>query len=936
MGDGAQSRPRIQVGVLGPLRTAIDGRTVDVPSGRLGVLLAVLAMSAHRPVSVERMTDALWGDDLPQDARRSLQTYIARLRAILGVAAIAHESGGYVLLADEDDIDALRFMRLVEDAGEADERAALVDALRLWRGQAFDGLASDWLDEREGARLNERYLEALERRIDLDLTGGRPSEVVAELRELVAAHPLRESLWVGYLSALSGAGRYAEALTAYENIRTRIADELGVAPGPALQSLYQDLLAGTSPSGRDSSSVRGPDTTVPRQLPADLPRFAGRTWALAALDNLIDGADQRRAIVAAVYGAGGVGKTSLVVHWAHQVAERFPDGQLYVDLRGFGPREPAAPAAALDALLRGLGVAGDRLPAEESERTSLLRSTLAECRVLLVLDNARDAEQVRPLLPGAGGSMAVVTSRSQLRGLVAREGAHRIGMDVLDPDESVELLASALDAGGVAYDKESLAELARLCGQLPLALVIAAERATRDPGAGLDELLGDLHAERDRLDTLDIGEDESVSLRSVFAWSYRALGDQSAQTFRLLGLLPGTDFGIPAVAALIDEPAPRTRRLLDWLVAANLVQQRKPGRYDLHDLMRAYAMDLAERHDPQDARDDALDRYLEWCVRSAVNARAALASRPFRPVRRAPVANPTPVTFDGDEQALAWFDTERVGLIAAIRTADGYRRYAMTHELAALLWLYLMTRAAYDDLHEIMPLAADAARRCGDLFAEADIANLMGTVYGQRADYTAARECLTRALELYEQVGDDAGRANVLTNLGIVNRILGDHEQAVGYFELALAEDERQGEPVPLALSLTSLATIYVDMGRPDDAVEFATRALTLCSTHTPGSTDEAAAIETLGLVRAAQGRTDEAIELFTRALVPIRAHGDQVFEAVVLAQLGRAHRDRGQLGQATDAWRLALDLIDGLTDGAQASLTRAELVELLASVAPS
>jgi Bacterial transcriptional activator domain/NB-ARC domain len=502
-------------------------------------------------------------------------------------------------------------------------------------GNPLEGVQSAWLADYERPRLVERYLSGLERRIDLDIAAGRAADLVAEVRDVAGQHPLRESMWARLIVVLDRCGRQAEALECYETIRTRIAGEPGVDPGPELQRIYANLLRGTPPEPVDDEASSRPATErlVPRQLPADIESFTGRDDVLAALDALVgpdDGAGdlaERPVVIMVLHGVGGIGKTTLAVHWAHRVTHRFPDGRLYLNLRGLGPGDPMGPPEALEVLLRGLGVPGDQMPADIDARSALLRTVLADRRVLLILDNARDAEQVRALLPGGGGAMVIVTSRSQLRGLAAREGAGRVAVDTLGLADAAALLAAGLEGQRVAYDEESLAELARLYGCLPLALAVAVERAGRHPDSELGDLIVELWDEHERLDAVDTGDDPLTSVRAVFSWSYQALDEETAALFRMLGRYLGTDFSLPAVAALGGLTSGRARRRLDALTDVNLLRRTRHGRYTMHDLLRTYA---AELHDEIGSSDDTVRRLISWYVHSAADASSSSISAASR------------------------------------------------------------------------------------------------------------------------------------------------------------------------------------------------------------------------------------------------------------------------------------------------------------------
>lgn len=622
----------VGVSLLGPLVVSVRAAPTTVTADRLRSVLAVLALSAGEPVSVGQLATAVWGDEQPADPRRALQVCVARLRAVLGPKAIRTATNGYVLNADPDDVDALRFARLLDAAGrsgdQVDERALLVEALALWRDTPLQDVKSAWLSDVASTRLAERYLAGIERLVDIDIAGGRSVDVLVRLAELTAQYPLRERFWGQLMHALWSVGRQAEALEAYQRLYQLLADELGVEPAPAIQKIHLRIL--TAPAGDETSTaisgVRHPmghpavGPSVPEQLPAAISYFVGRAGQLAHLDAMLP-ADVEAAptavVVSAITGAAGTGKTALALYWGHRVADRFPDGQLFVNLRGFDPSSaPLRPADAIRGFLHALGVAPHLVPADLEAQVGQYRTRLAGKRMLVILDNARSADQVRPLLPGVGGCMVVVTSRDQLAGLVARDGAQLLNVDVLTRDEAVRLLTVRLGAQRVAAEPKTVRDIAERCGMNPLALNVVAARAMTRPGFELAALAAELHDAQSRLDTFS-GADPLTDVREVFAMSYRTLTPEVARVFRLLGLHPGPDASVAAVASLTGMAVAQARASLAKLAGIHLVVEHAPGRYSFHDLLRAYAVELAALHDSGAERRAAICRMLDHYLHSA-------------------------------------------------------------------------------------------------------------------------------------------------------------------------------------------------------------------------------------------------------------------------------------------------------------------------------
>jgi DNA-binding SARP family transcriptional activator/tetratricopeptide (TPR) repeat protein len=918
-GDVAEPGGKLTIGLLGPFEVALDGRPVELTTGRLRTLLAVLALSAGRPVSVDRLATALWGDDPPDNARRSVQTYLARLRSAIGAEKITTGPTGYRLRVDPDRVDALRFTRLLDQADQATERDRLAEALALWRGNPLTGIRSDWLERVEAPRLTERYLAAVERRIDLDLADGHHHELVVPLEELVVPHPLRESLWVRLLLALDRSGRHAEALERYETIRVRLAEELGTDPGPELRQVHADLLA-----GRPAESAPPAQSVTPRQLPADIDGFTGRAAALKALDDLIsegDGQTSQAVVISAIAGTAGVGKTTLAVRWAHQVGDRFPDGQLYVNLRGFHPSGPAVePAEAIRGFLDALGVPAQRVPADLDAQAGLYRSLLAGKRMLILLDNARDAEQARPLLPGSRTCLALVTSRNQLTSLVAADAAQPLVLDLLSIEESRELLARRLGPDRITAEPAATDEIISNCARLPLALAIAAARAATRPGFPLATLAAELRdAGYGGLAALTAG-DPSTDVRTVFSWSYRALSAGAARLFRLLGLHPGPDVSRPAAASLAGLPVPELRGPLAELCRAHLLTEPVPGRYACHDLLRAFAAELAEATDPAVARHAARHRLLDHYLHTANAAGQVIAPQrlPISPSAAQPGVHPEPL--DDHVQATGWLTAERPVLLAAVAQAYHHGFDVHAWQLAWALAGFLDRRGEWHDMAATAQIGLDAATRLGDPAAEAfTYRNLAGSA-SSRGRYEEAGAQLERALAGFRELGDLPNQARTRLVLAQVDGRRGRTTEALEHTRAALDLYGAAGHRGGQAEALNGVGWFYAQLGDHEQALSYCQQALVILR-EVGDRRGEAGTLDTIGYAHHHLGRHRPAVTYLRRALTIYQELDERYYLADTLVHLGDAQLAAGDADAARTSFRQALAILDQLDhpDAAQA-----------------
>lgn len=929
--DGRVAFTDVEFRILGPLQViADDGRPVPVTGHRQQAVLGLLLVYAYQPVSLSQLVEAVWDGEPPATAQRQLQNTISALRRQIRQAGvrrpvIASDGRGYRILRDAGDIDALVFTERVARAraaaGQAGPHRTVAElraALSLWSGPPLHGLTGRSLDA-AAARLAEQRLAVWEECLDAELRLGRQRQVVDELAGLVAQHPLRERLVGQLMIALSGTGRRPEALQAYQRLRTRLADELGLDPGAELREVHAAILRGEAGAGLPAESAhRSPPAgarPVPAQLPAAAAGFTGRGAQLAELDRLLSAGEAATTVViSAIAGMAGVGKTTLAVHWGHKVRERFPDGSLYIDLRGHATAEPMPPIEALARFLPALGLAADELPEDLEAAAALYRSLLADRKLLVLLDNAATSDQVRPLLPGRPGCLALVTSRNRLAGLVAREGARPLPLDLLTADEAHRLLATVLGADRVGAEPDGAAALARACGHLPLALRVAAAALLDQPAAGIAEYAAALHR-GDRLAGLTAAEEEHAGVRHAFDLSYQALPAPERTLFRLLGLIPTVDITAEAAAALADISPTAARRLLDRLAGAHLVTRPAPGRYGLHDLLRRYAADRAAREDGAAERRAAPRRLSDWYLLCADAAARRLYPQRLRlpvpvPSPRGPVpfdAEPAPGT-DPARAVLDWLDAERANLVATIRhtAAHGPRpaTWLLADTLRGYFWLGMHTR----DWTETAQLALAAAEAEGDPQAQAAALLSVGDTADRRNDRQRAIACYTRALELCEVTGWVPGQIAALGKLGVGHYETGRLREAVAYYERALALCRQDHPDHSTAVLLGCLGSAYRQRGDLDQAAGCQTRALAIFR-KAGARQGEAAALDALGDILSAQGRLAEAEDHLTRALALEKAMGDRGGEAYTLRSLAAVHQEAGRCDQAMELALAAMAL---------------------------
>ncbi|MCR6489139.1 tetratricopeptide repeat protein [Amycolatopsis sp. OK19-0408] len=877
--------------VLGEV--TVRDEAVDLGPARQRCLLAALAVEGGRVVAADRLVERVWGAQPPRRGRATLYSYLSRLRQALAGAeglAILHRSGGYLLTGP---VDLHRFRELTATAraaGDPEQAArALTEALALWRGEALTGLDGEWA-EAERERLGQERLAAERDLADARLALGHGDRLVAELAAQAANHPLDERVAGQYMTALHQAGRTADALAHYRLVHTRLAEELGTDPGAPLRQVHNRLLA--------ESAEPGPGTRTARQLPAAPRPFVGRSADLARLDAALDAGGT--VVISAIAGAGGIGKTWLALHWAHRHAARFPDGQFFVDLRGFSPDSaPMDPAAAMRGFLDALGVEPHRIPLDPHAQAALFRGLVAGKRMLLVLDNAADTRQVTPLLPGSATCTVLVTSRFRLTGLVTGHAARHLPLDVLSGAEARALLTDRLGAARTRAEESAVERLIALCGGFPLALSIVAAHAHTRPHRSLAALA-------DELAELGLGaladDDPTASLPAVLSWSHHALTPAQASAFALLGVAPGPDIGLAAAAALVGEPAAETRRLLLGLEQASLLAQDARGRYRMHDLIRRYAADTASRL-PEGAVAAARNRVVGCYLHTAFAANRL--ENPHRaPIVLAPLpAGVTAEVLPDERAALAWFDAEHPCLLAALDVAG-----AAAWDLAWTLETFHRRRGHFRDRLAAWRTGLAAAEHRLDPAALILTHRLLGRAHADLGRHDEGIEHLHRALALAEAHADAANQTHTHRTLAAAWVAGGEPRKGYDHAVQALRIARTLANPVWEAGALNAVGWYAAQLGEHDHARENCEAALTLFRAHEDAE-GQATTLDSLGFIADRTGRHEEAVSRYRDALTLLRAIGSLYEVAGTLDRIGSAYAALTRHRQAREAWEEALEL---------------------------
>ncbi|MFC8124724.1 BTAD domain-containing putative transcriptional regulator [Streptomyces sp. NPDC057302] len=892
--------------VLGPVRAWHGAEQLSMGSPQQRALLAALLLRDGRTATAHELIDALWGEEPPSQALAAVRTYASRLRKVLPAGVLVSESGGYAIAVADGALD----LALAEDLwAEAEKARGVADlcqarslvnkALSLWDGEPLANVPGPYA-ETERTRLEEWRLQLLESRLDMDLEVGCHAEAVSELTALTAAHPLRERLRELLMLALYRSGRQAEALAVYADTRRLLADELGVDPRTGLKELQQRILQADPALAEPSAAAPEPPTAAvrPAQLPATVPDFTGRASFVSELSEILSAAEGRVMAVSALAGIGGVGKTTLAVHVAHVARTYFPDGQLYVDLQGAGARA-AEPETVLGAFLRALGTADSAIPDSLEERAALYRSVLDGRRVLVVLDNARDAAQVRPLLPGMEGCAALVTSRIRMVDLA---GAHLVDLDVMSPEEALLLFTRIVGEERVTSERKAALDVVAACGFLPLAIRIAASRLAARRTWTVSTLAAKLADERRRLDELQAGD---LAVKATFELGYGQLEPAQARAFRLLGLADGPDLSLAAAAAVLDLPTEETEDLLESLVDTSLVESAAPGRYRYHDLVRLYARACAERELPSAERESAVSRLLDFYLASA--ARVYAIERPGdRTVDHLEVTEHLGQDFSDDAKALDWLHSEAACILACVQQSLGPSTLRRAVDLL-LASKDLAESGASSLRYELATSAArDAAAAVGDAHAEGRARVTLAQVLSKVGHFEKASAELERASELGDISKDPWTCGNGTNERGITAYCVNQYAASETYFVKAIEEFRADTNRAGEASALCNLSRALDAMGRTSKAIELAQQGIAIYDDL--GLTFRLAnAKSALGIALGHAGRHSQALDQLTDALGVFVENRQRLWEGTTQFRIAQVYLSALQPAQAAQHAEQAL-----------------------------
>lgn len=917
----------VEFRILGPLEITGGNERVEFHGARQQIIVATLLLNANRPVTIDRLLEAVYGEDLPRTARSQVQISISSLRKLFASyghdTVISTHGGSYEIRVGAGELDAQRFTDLLAEARDARESGDLRlaaaryhDAVRLWRGPALDGIDSQ-LVRLATSRLDEQRISANEDLITLVLELGRHHEVVGELTELVAEHPLRDALRYQLMLALYRCDRIPEALQVYRETRRTMIEELGIEPGVRLQQLEHAILTSDPALDLPSSpaTTRQKREQIPNLLPTDIADFTGREEQGAQIAQHLVGTSKklRPAVpVLLVVGKGGVGKTALAIHAAHAIADHFVDGQLFADLHGAGVH-PVSPMQVLERFIRAFGVSGGQVPDSVDERAEMYRSLLADRRVLVVLDDAASERQVRPLLPGSATAGLIITSRNRLTGIA---GILRVEVDVFAPDKSVDLLTRIVGEARIRGQSAATATVAAHCDHLPLALRIAGARLAARPQWSVQQLADRLTDEARRLDELRHGD---MGIRPTISFSYDSTNEQARKLFRRLALLDMPTFSGWLSAALLDLPLADAEDLLDDLVSAQLVEVEGAGagldsQYRFHDLIRVFARERLAAEEPMTERRAALERALGALLFLSEAARSSYYGGDYARLKSNALRWPLPgrLVEEVARDPLSWYDRQRGVLVAGVRQAAQAGYVELCWSLASSAVPLFESRVYLDDWRTTHNIALEAVRKARDIRGEAAMLYHLGSLHTTLLQLDQAVGKLTKAAQLFQDARDDQGLAHATFHLASIDRLTGQLDVAVSRYEQALAIFRATGDDVATASVLHGLAQVKLEGDEPGEAMELLSEALSLClATRYPRL--EAQVLHRLGEACLIIGDLGRAARTFEQVLAITTDIGDVIGASYALQGIGVTATRQGDFDRARGAFKRAAQRADGV-----------------------
>jgi DNA-binding SARP family transcriptional activator/Tfp pilus assembly protein PilF len=931
----------IKLSVLGPVRAWRGETEIDLGPPQQRAILALLLVKAGQPASMAELISLLWPHDPPVSAANVIQRCVGALRRALepGLAPRANgrwllrQGGGYRLALDAATLDLLQFRALARQAraaldGErgADAVPLYVQALQLWRGQCAAGVETDPVF----TAIDQERLAVAQEAADSALRFGSARLLLPALRQAATGALLDEPLQARLMLVLAAAGYQAEALGVYQTVTRQLADELGMDPTQELRAAYQKVLrqqatpdiAAPPPPEDVGDAVEvsdeiddSPAPVVPlAQLPADLPTFTGRRDELARLSGLLESADRNPSAVriVAIDGMAGIGKTTLAVHLAHQVAEDYPDGQLYLNLRGFDSSGSAMTASeALRIFLDALGVGPQRIPAEPAAQAALYRSMLHGRKVLVLLDNARDVEQIRPLLPASAGCLVIITSRNQLTGLITTHAAYPLTVESFSAQDARATLTQRLDPYRLADDNAALDEIVELCAGLPLAVAIVAARATVHYYLPIAAIAAELRDARTRLDAFS-ANDPATDIRAVFSWSYELLSPQAARLFRLLSLHAGPDMSIAAMASLAGRPEAQTRRLVTELTRARLLSEGRPHRFGMHDLIRVYAAELTAELDTEADRVSARTRLFDFYLHTAYRANSLLGPY-FIPIDLdAPEPGVAVVDLPAKQHAMAWLAAEHQVLRATVRQAMECGFHPHAWQLSLIPQQFFQRQGYWHDWESVTRLGLAAAIKAEDKTGQAHTRrSLAGALHFLGRNDEALTE-LESTHWLFAELGYTTEHAYLHGNFGAVLAQQGRYEQAIEHYQQALRLYSEMGDRNGQAASLERIGGCLTRLGSYQQGIDFIDEAMEIYRSLDNGI-GQGDCWTALGDTHHLLGEYHQAADCHARAIAFFKENGDRTYEAQVLVALGDSWLAADYETAAGEAWERALAILDEL-----------------------